>query len=240
MFGRNSGCGFFNNKCVTNGVSADPSLWCITNTDTICDTYRLNKGFCSIITYTSIPSYYQYFTQITLGGSDSLADFCLKRNSWANGSCRGNSLTTFTYTNADEYIGIKSRCFESKLNKSPSITTVIYNACYEVISCTSTNAVVKVGSITVNCPFTGGNIAVSGYTGTLVCPNSDILCREVPCINMCSGYGKCISGYCEYFSGYTGEDCSIKCSNNCLSCSSSSSCLTCATGFSLISNNCVF
>lgn len=227
-FGRNYGCSFFDSKCLTAGVSNFPKLFCDAAADWTCDVFQLNKGSCRISSYTSVPSYFQYFVDTTLGGVDSTADYCPYRSRYSNGNCRGGSTATFTYANADEVIGSTSRCFKSNLMRSGSISN--YAACYEVKSCTSTYAVVKIGTQTINCPFTGAILTVTGYTGTITCPDSDILCADVPCLEGCRGVGTCVKGVCQCISGYTGTSCQTKvaCDSTCLVCSVST-CTSCVS-----------
>lgn len=93
-----------------------------------------------------------------------------------------------------------------------------YSACYEVINCTNTSAILKIGTQTAECPFTGGVIKVNGYYGNLTCLNSSVLCDNVPCKDGCSGAGKCIKGICECNPGFTGETCLTRCNPLCQRC----------------------
>ena len=268
IFGRNAGCNYFNNKCLSNSVPDGSNLWCNISTSWTCDLFSTNKASCAIVTYSSsFPSYFQYFSSSNMGGYDAFADYCPYRKANTNGSCRGNGIITYTTSYANEVIGPNSRCFESTLALSPQSFSSGYAACYEVKECNSTGATVIVGTEKVFCPFTGGKLPVKGYNGFLNCPSSSVLCGEVPCINMCYGQGKCINGTCQCFSGYGGSDCSIVCSSGCIKCDAvgctqcnsaltlinylcltcplncltctGTTCLTCATGFYLSLGSCL-
>lgn len=228
VIGRNIGCTFFDTKCLTSGVSNYPTLFCDTNNDSTCDAMRLNKAKCNKITYTSaLPSAFQYYSSNTIGGENIFADYCPIRVAYIDGSCRGNEKVTTMRTGTSEVIGMNSRCFESSLKLIPNTITSDYSACYEVKSCSSTSATVKIGTQTLECPFTGGTFTVSGYNGSIKCPASSVLCNDVPCLHACMGNGKCINGLCQCLSGHSGNDCSIKCGNNCGVCTSTS-CTSCA------------
>ena len=265
-FGRNYGCPFFESKCLTSGVSNFPKLFCDTSADWTCDPFHLNKGACKISSFTSLPNYFQYFKDTTLGGTDSTADYCPYKRGYSNGNCRGGFSTTFTYANSDEVVGPNSRCFKSTLMRSATISN--YAACYEITSCTATYAVVKIGTQTINCPFTGATLTVTGYTGTIICPDSDVLCTDVPCLEGCRGVGICVKGVCRCILGYTGSSCQTKvpcntingvsnglgcdckpgyynnvgictsCATSCSECLSSSSCTKCKSGYFLAGGTC--
>lgn len=227
VFARNIGCEFFDTKCLTNGVSNYPDLFCDAAVDFDCDPMRLYKSICNIATYSSVlPTAFQYFSTNTIGGADEYTDYCPFKWGYSNGSCRGNSAVTYIIPECSEVIGINSRCFKSNLVIDTFTLSEPYTACYPVISCSSTSATVQIGSQTIECPFTGAVLTVPGYTGTITCPSSDILCSDVPCKNLCAGSGKCISGYCECYSGFSGDDCTIVCGDQCSTCNSVD-CLTC-------------
>ena len=209
IIGKTSKCQYFESNCVKNGTSSDPNIWCESKSSWTCDTLSLNKGYCKISTYASpLPPAFQYFQSNTTGGSEASADYCPYRARYSNGACRGNSLTTFTYSRANERIGATSRCFESTLVLSPYKLAPPYSACYEVVSCSEDSALVKIGDQSISCPFTGGEVTVPGYTGSIKCPSSDVLCGDVPCKNFCSAQGLCRRGVCECFAGFAGDDCS--------------------------------
>ena len=238
-FGTSSKCKFFNMTCLVGGVSNDPTIWRDVRASWTCDPLALNKGNAKLVNYTAIPSEFQYFSYSLTGGLEEYSDYCPYVYRYSNGACRGNSQTTFTFTQANEVIGPKSRCFDSNLiikgfSKSPP-----YSACYEVTDCNSTHATVKIGTTNIFCPFTGSTQTVSGYTGTIKCPASNVLCQNVPCRNYCYSRGTCVRGVCTCDSGYGDVDCSSECSASCTQCSSPSVCTVCQSGYYLSSGACL-
>ena len=223
-FGAGLGCAFFDKKCIENGKSLFPSVFCAEKTSWDCDPLALNKGACNILSYTSaVPAAYQYFSDATLGGDD-FADYCPIVSGYSNGNCRATNISeTFVQAYSDEVISSKSRCFKSSLNSKYLLGA--YSACYEVINCTNTSAVLKVGTQTVDCPYTA-TIKLNGYYGNLTCPNSSAFCDNIPCKDGCSGAGKCVKGVCQCNPGFTGETCLTRCNSLCLNCDLNK-CITC-------------
>ena len=238
IFGKLQGCGFFNNKCLINEVTTDNRVWCDTQSTYTCDIFALNKGTCKVTTETfTLPPEFQYYSNPYVGGVDDYTDYCPYRSRYSNGSCRGNNKSTAVKSGANDVIGVKSRCFESTLKQGSTAIVGPYSACYEV-TCVSGVATVKIGTQTIVCPSTGGNFNVPGYAGLITCPASNILCEDVPCLNMCYGRGSCSKGYCSCFAGYSGNDCSTTCSTGCKTCDSTG-CTECISQYSKINGACV-
>lgn len=230
MFGTDAGCDFFSKKCLENNESQFSKYFCDTDSTSVCDFNHLYKSYCSTAKYPiPLPTTYQYYTDTYKGGSDMYTDYCPYSKPFTNGSCRGNTLTTFVNELANETISLNSRCFQSTLVLPGNIVPNAASACYEVIECNNDAAVVKIGKETVNCPL---NITVSedvfvlGYDGNLTCPAFGILCKNVVCKSSCFGRGACIDGKCVCSAGYTGDDCSEKCGKHCASCEDGK-CLIC-------------
>ena len=216
-FGRGLGCSFFDNKCVSGGVSNFPSLFCDQPLSDTCDTFYLWKSYCTMYSFTTtLPSAYQYFTNPKYGG-DNYADFCPVRLGYSNGNCRAvNFNETYTYSDGYESIGPNSHCFISTLSNKYSYSSG--TRCYEVTSCSATEATIKIGSTTFTCPFTGGSFSVPGFYGKVTCPASKVLCENIPCIDACRGYGVCQNGTCVCDPGYSGSSCQYICGTNCSVC----------------------
>ena len=229
LWGKDKGCSFHTKKCLKDG-EPQFSEFCAESGRT-CDTYHLYKGYCNIGKFSgSLPYQFRYFSDSSVGGTNSYMDYCPYRTGYSNGSCRGTGeRKTNTLSVFHEEVGANSRCFEGTLiEKGWRLSGDPYHtACYEVVSCREDRAYVRVWDSIVACPFSGGKIEVDGMNGYLVCPNSDILCAEVPCVNGCYGRGKCQRGVCKCDEGFGGDDCSAECGPECRNCKSSGECTSC-------------
>lgn len=73
-----------------------------------------------------------------------------------------------------------------------------------------------------------------------MCPDSHVLCVEVPCFNSCTGHGKCKDSVCQCDDGFWGVDCSHKCDPLCKSCSGAAdSCDTCNDSLVHFESTCI-
>ncbi|CCW72228.1 unnamed protein product [Phytomonas sp. Hart1] len=79
-WGKNAGCVLFDKNCVIDGVSQVPEMFCDSKTVSIselkCTSDRMGIGDCAITYYDSLPTYFQYFPDTTMGGTASLMDYC--------------------------------------------------------------------------------------------------------------------------------------------------------------------
>lgn len=216
-FGTEFGCSFLTDKCIENNVT-NFNYFC-TEEIKSCDVYKLNRGQCNIKGSSSVPLEYQYFNSGTIGGADSEADYCPYIDADDSGSCRGNGLKPSSFNNEyGESICTNCRCIEGSLINMGFAVPPISGRCYEIIICNTNSVTINVGSKTVECPFTGGEITVPGYDGVLICPDTSILCDIVPCLNACTGQGKCVNGQCVCNEGRSGDDCSAGCHSRCATC----------------------
>ena len=256
LWGKGKGCSFHTEKCLEDG-KPQFSEFC-SESKPACDTFHLYKGQCNLSKFRSkLPSDFRYFDSPYVGGTNSFIDYCPYRVGYSNGSCRGTgSKKTSTTSVFHEVVGPNSRCFETTLvEKGWRLgSDEFHTACYEVVKCQRDRAYIRVWDEIVECPFTGGKVRVDGMTGYLYCPDSDVLCSDVPCMNGCFGKGKCKKGVCECNEGFGGDDCSIAChetcgtcdgddSNDCKSCKDSNAYLSrgrckCKSGYSWDGSRC--
>lgn len=78
-WGYHAGESFLTEKCVIDGVSPFPSMFCTNGTvKDACAEDRLGIGYCGMKTYqpNTIPEYEQYFSDPNLGGLASFVDYC--------------------------------------------------------------------------------------------------------------------------------------------------------------------
>lgn len=215
---KNAGCEALTKRCIKNEGSTAPDKFCV-GINPGCDPYRTFKSRCNTWNYNSnCPLGYQYYLDLTKGGSDIYLDYCTYHKPTSNGGCYGGSQITSIVTEYGEIMGPDSRCFTSTLIVLPYDNLYLYAACYKVTQCTPQGTIVQIGNSFVLCPIAGGQISVPGYVGYLFCPSSSELCGDKPCWHGCYGRGKCIQGKCVCKDGYSGADCSIECHSSCLSC----------------------
>nr|Q27673.1 RecName: Full=Leishmanolysin; AltName: Full=Cell surface protease; AltName: Full=Major surface glycoprotein; AltName: Full=Major surface protease; AltName: Full=Promastigote surface endopeptidase; AltName: Full=Protein gp63; Flags: Precursor [Leishmania amazonensis]AAA82695.1 ecto-metalloproteinase precursor [Leishmania amazonensis] len=87
-WGRNAACAFLSEKCMANGITKWPAMFCNESADAIrCPTSRLGVGMCDVTPYQALPPYLQYFTDPFLAGSSAFMDYCPVVVPYADGSC---------------------------------------------------------------------------------------------------------------------------------------------------------
>lgn len=174
-WGNDSGCVLLTEKCLTDGVSAYPEMFCESRTDTNkCTSDRLSLGNCVIFRYDhSLLPQYQYFSDPTIGGhQNSLMDYCPYIEKYTNTECSHGESSVMPGSR----IGPKSKCLKgSGLSIS---TRAVGDVCAE-ISCEKEEVSVRyLGDDTwYPCPE-GSSIEPSGVfnSGIILCPTYAEVC----------------------------------------------------------------
>ncbi len=220
-WGAKQGCPFVQEKC--SSWTSMPKFSCNTvyssNSDGTkgvgCTHDYRSKAYCNLIKSAStFPSYFQYFSDPTVGGSDSYMDSCPVYKDFADGDCRNLDGKTSAAWYFGEQTGKNSKCFTGTYSQVTSLGNNIHAGCHP-FSC-SDGLKVTVGTTVIDCPAQGGVINMetdypsSGYSGTFNCPPiGDICTAGFSCKNDCSNDGTCLSsGICQCNDGKTGVDCS--------------------------------
>lgn len=92
-FGRNAGCDFVTEKCVsqtgTNSKWQD-DYFCTVGGEKSCSADLRYRSYCDLVTYSGeLPEQFQYFPgQPNVGGRSKLKDYCPMKNKYSNGDCR--------------------------------------------------------------------------------------------------------------------------------------------------------
>lgn len=184
-FGKNTGCDFFEKKCIEEGVTDFPEEFCTFKNQPICSRSKTVKGQCLIQDFQeTIPKRYRYFDSSNLGGF-AAANFCpvsyydKQDADYYPGSCKvGTSTLSSDY---GEEIGDSSFCFMSSLlpsssNLSPSERAI----CYKV-QCDNEKKqiIVNIGKNKVYCPSEGDWVdSPTGFKGYIECPNYYEICGQ--------------------------------------------------------------
>ncbi|KAK7201561.1 major surface protease gp63 [Novymonas esmeraldas] len=180
MYGRNAGCGLVQDKCVVNGTSQFPSMFCgsANATNLVCASDRLGVGDCNIINYDSplLPPF-QYFSSTTLGGTDVEMDYCPYVEAYRKTKCSSNG----RYLNGSVY-GAKSRCFDAPAGFAESGRfSAQYGLCAEVL-CSDSSYAIKVRGATMYTQCSpGATLPLSSLSskfsgGHITCPPYDSVC----------------------------------------------------------------
>ncbi|KAF5226102.1 surface protease GP63 [Trypanosoma cruzi] len=110
-WGNNSGCALLREKCVVNGVTKYPEMFCTARSSLLfCTSDRLALGHCAMKFYGApLPPQFQYFSNPKLGGvPDLLMDFCPYIRPNANTGCSNGDATVMRGSRA----GPKSKCLK--------------------------------------------------------------------------------------------------------------------------------
>lgn len=210
VWGYHKGCNFLLELCVVDSNYQSDEFCNVTNSISLCDNTHTFKGSCNIgFETTPIPSQYQYFSSSYYGGNDTYADYCPYVKPSQTGSCKDVTefSTTIDAVSYGESVCENCMCLEGTYVSQFSTLNIHYHAGCHQITCEGNTAVVHVGGEIVFCDPGGGTATIRGYDGYMVCPNSDILCKALPCPFACHGQGKCVDGVCECESGTYGLYC---------------------------------
>ena len=228
-WGRGEGCDFARRTC---GDSWNSRYFCIENGQEGCTFDNLQRGSCRMtrLSGTSVPSYFQYFSDPELFGRKSIMDFCPIYEAFSNGDCRDEDSYTIWWFG--DSLGSDRRCFTGNWKRTLQTSDVgIHAGCLRV-ECDSESHVslfLRRGDNfdgPVPCPREGGskNLATEEttkdfWTGSVECPPADEICTStlddssstVCSSNSCSGNGDCevvnneIQCTCD--EGWGGDEC---------------------------------
>ncbi|KPA80247.1 putative mitochondrial major surface protease gp63, putative,leishmanolysin [Leptomonas pyrrhocoris] len=179
-YGRNAGCTLSTSKCVIDGVSQFPEMFCASSDNAMtCTSDHTALGSCGVYQYKSdLPPYFQYFSNPTYGGADPLMDYCPYIEEYSNSNCSTDTgiLLGSTY-------GVNSRCLDvpSGFAYGGRTSPVLLAICAEV-QCNSPTYSVKVAGASSFTACTPGatlslpHLSPSFSSGSLTCPRYDDVC----------------------------------------------------------------
>ncbi|RNF22368.1 putative surface protease GP63 [Trypanosoma conorhini] len=177
-WGNNSGCELLTQKCLTNGVSKYPEMFCGTEIKHYtCTSDRLALGHCTIYTYQNpLPAQFRYFADPQLGGSSgNLMDYCPYIQPYTNSRCIDGSADLMHGSR----VGPKSKCLKGEGLRDPKGS--LGDVCAEV-SCDNDRVNVRyLGDDTWHACPEGGSIAPDGFftSGKILCPRHIEVCPQL-------------------------------------------------------------
>jgi len=147
-------------------------------------------------------------------GSDSFSDSAAYMRAYSNRDCE-NTANSGGRTLSGEVYNYGSKCFTGTLYSGSALSAAQPYCFRFTCSARSTGGYqlnVEIGSKVGVCTAKG-KIAVSGYSGTLNCPDPNLYCTTIgkpACRRGCMGKGTCNGGVCACYAGWGGNDCSKK------------------------------
>jgi hypothetical protein len=188
-FGKGQGCNFLTGSCSSSSFSE----WCSGSARSCTNTGR-GGGTCS---------------------SDTRSDGCKFIHPSVSYDCENPNADSYARLPALQSFGrtAGSKCFEGTLSSSSGASQSTY--CFKY-TCSgtgsSTKLTIKLGSSKTVVCTKAAKVTVSGYKGTVTCPDPQEWCGTVGrkvCPRNCMGRGTCNSGVCSCKSGFKGSDCAI-------------------------------
>lgn len=197
-YGFKQGCAYAkDSKCLTGsgevpvGIGSPPHYYGSTRStdsgNTICTTDRLAIARTTVVSYsTALSTQFQYFsTHSTYGGSLDAPDFCPYPAAYSNTRCWApEDASASTQLMGMIFGGAGSMCFISTLT---TVGSFYGSGCYST-SCVAVgggwNLQVSVqppgggALVTVTCSSAGQTRSVSGFSGSLTCPDPAVVCAE--------------------------------------------------------------
>ncbi|CBH17765.1 Gp63-1 surface protease homolog, putative [Trypanosoma brucei gambiense DAL972] len=179
-FGKGRGCDFLKKKCIENGRSNFPDVFCtskFTDTEMFCTSDRGGLGSCAIQTHESpIPEQYRYFSDKYKGGPGELLDYCPYIRLFSNTGCTNGRRNAMLGSR----VGPKSRCVKGTGLRVRNILNAIADICVEV-NCEPDTLRVRFvdDNRWHNCPE-GSNVTsnVTFSSGSIQCPKKSELCAS--------------------------------------------------------------
>lgn len=200
-YGKGKGCSFLNQRCASDSYVLSGNEFCKNKAEPFCLSGRTGRGICYISNYPkALSTSYQYFSDPTKGGY-MYADYCpvafapSDENYYYPTSCSFGKIDEIPSSLA-QVIGSSSVCMMSSLTPQNGSGLSEYrnkmrSMCYP-ITCdnTSKTVTIHIGSSTISCPKEGGEKTLDGYTGSVFCPDYNLVCTGT---SFCNDPFSCIN-----------------------------------------------
>ncbi|RNE97059.1 surface protease GP63 [Trypanosoma rangeli] len=174
-WGSNSGCELLTQKCLTDGVTRYPEMFCRPRRKfLVCTSDRLALSICKITTYPDpLPAQFQYFRNPRRGGrSEDLMDYCPYNVALRERRCIDGKAGAIRGSR----IGPSSRCLKTR--NLHDVFGFTGDVCAEV-SCSNDTVLVRyLGNDTWHACPEGSTITPTGWFkgGNIVCPRRIEVC----------------------------------------------------------------
>lgn len=183
-FGKNEGCQFLEEKCITNEKATFPREFCDESRKSMCYPGLSTKGNCYLFTgIKNIPTEYQYWKDSTKGGFPP-ADYCPVASTMNQDTARYNIVMNCKRgkvyeenENYGEIIGNNSLCFESSLIKKGMSKEGTKAICYSV-TCDMKNKLytIQAGTSKATCDSNTKSVTFEGFDGEVTCASFSLVC----------------------------------------------------------------
>ena len=170
-FGKNKGCEFFNNDCLTELDSSDITFANEFNLATSSPKYSCSSGRLSKTVYKSSsghPLSTQYCSISEYDEDDTeniYIGHCNKEESADEDDTLNESFTDSSF------------CVLSSLKRETESDGIFKAVCHEMI-CSTASLTIKIGDRYIVCPRSGGKIKVKDFAGYLLCPDYNLICSS--------------------------------------------------------------
>nr|CAJ2468363.1 unnamed protein product [Leishmania braziliensis] len=137
-WGRNASCDFLTNKCMEDNITQWPEMFCNTTDENAlrCPSDRLRIGKCAIRTYsTPLPTYFQYFTNASLGGLSAFLDYCPFTLGYSNGACNQDPSTAPALLKEISVFSDAARCLDGAFRPTTTREDVTYAGMCANVKC---------------------------------------------------------------------------------------------------------
>ncbi|KAK7200596.1 major surface protease gp63 [Novymonas esmeraldas] len=179
VYGQNAGCSLVTGKCIVDGVSQIPEMFCA-SPDILytCTSSRLALGRCQMSNQTSpLPPQFQYFSDATLGGNDPLMDYCPYVRAFVKAKCThdGNTLKGSVF-------GVMSRCLDAPAGIAVGGQSYGQHGICAEVKCATTTYAIKVNGARTFAACTPGStvslptLSTTFTGGHITCPPYDSVC----------------------------------------------------------------
>jgi len=144
--------------------------------------------------------------------TDARSDGCKFVHPNVNWDCENSAAGSYSRLPTLQKFGRSagSKCFTGTLSTAASASSTSFCFKYTCVgSGSSTKLQIQVGTQTLTCSK-ASKLVVSGYKGTVDCPDPLSFCSTVgkpACPRGCMGRGLCTDGKCRCYKGFKGKDC---------------------------------